>query len=250
MPRCVDCRNSCVYSVCPASSQRNHVFVGRRGKNVSQCRAHCGQRQGITGQRSANSPHIKVVFGHANSDAVGDLLCHPKGTAGNASPNGLTHGQHVGLEPVCAGPAPGTHREGVGFVNDPDRAVFRSQLSASVEVAGLRKHNADVGQRWFHQNRSNVAGLQRAFEVIHAVVIDHDGGFVQVNGCSDVAGPRHGLAVLVQDGKGLVNGSVVAPIVDHDLVPAGDLARMTDGIAVGIGGRQSELPQWKSEALL
>jgi len=45
----------------------------------------------------------------------------------------------------------------------------------------------------------------------------------------------------------LVDGAMIAPVVDHDQLPTGDLAGQPDGEAVGVGRGQGELPVGQAE---
>ena len=65
------------------------------------------------------------------------------------------------------------------------------------------------------------------------------------------AGPMlpgaRGAAVVADRCEGLVDGAVVAPVVDEDLRPAGDLPGQPDREPVGVRGRERELPVRQAE---
>ena len=65
-----------------------------------------------------------------------------------------------------------------------------------------------------------------------------------------VVGARHGRAFFVERDEGFVHGAVIAIVEDQHFGAPGDHARHAQGMTIGVGGGERELPVRKSEAAL
>ncbi len=125
----------------------------------------------------------------------------------------------------------------------------RVSVPHRVVVALVREHDADVGQGRLDQHAGDVAVSELALQRLDVVDLDDAGGLGRVHRRPDVAlAGKHGLPVVPELDEGLVDAAVVAPVLDQDLRPAGDLAAEPDRPAVGVGRRQRELPQRQPES--
>ena len=70
-----------------------------------------------------------------------------------------------------------------------------------------------------------------------------------MNWHSDVVMTRNGVAVIVQHCKGFVYGSVVAVVVDSNLLSPGYVTGVAQNVTVGVGCGEGELPLWHPKAL-
>ena len=88
---------------------------------------------------------------------------------------------------------------------------------------------------------------QLALEPVEVVDLDHPGRQAGVDRGADVVRPG-GDAAVGDDRERLVDGAVVAPVVDEHLRAAGRLAGEPDREPVGVGRGQRELPAGEAEA--
>ena len=123
----------------------------------------------------------------------------------------------------------------------PSRVPCRRVRSRSAGVpAGLGQQQVDVvAHRGLGEHQGDVTGLQRG---------PHRAGVVEL-GNADPAGDALGQAALqrghllpVQVHQALLEVAVVVPLEQHDRLAAGGGSRQPDGLGVGLGGGQGELP--------
>ncbi len=88
-------------------------------------------------------------------------------------------------------------------------------LPDGVEVARLGEHDADVGQRGLHQQTGHVAFGQASVKRV-GVVERHDRGRERDVDLWAEPARTGDDPVAVEDGEGLVDGAVVAPVHDRD----------------------------------
>ncbi len=226
---------------------RNHVAVGRLGHDLFQRGADGPERERVGRQRAAEAVMIDPRPGgqglHPLSDRVGQAV----DGAGDTGRQHLAQHQHVGFEPELRRAAPRPEADGVGLVDDQQRAGFpRHAPQRRVEAVHRRDH-ADIGHMRLGQHRRHVAIGQRPFQRLDIVELDHLGNVGQVEPVGIDAMLGHHLAVP-QLGLGLVDRAVIFAVEDQDLPAPGQDPGQADGEAVGIGGRHRHLPEGKPEA--
>ena len=180
-------------------------------------------------------------------DAVGDLAGHAERPRRDAAGDRLAEGEHVGLEAVRGRPAARPGRERVRLVDDQHGAVPAGQLAQRVVVAGVREHDADVGQRGLAQDGRDLTGRERLLQPVDVVELHGDRGLGRVDRRADVAAPGDRTPRVVQRRERLVDAAVVAEVVHDDLAPAGEVPGVAHGVPVGVGRGQGELPQRQPE---
>ena len=84
-------------------------------------------------------------------------------------------------------------------------------LADRVEVARLGQHDADVGERGLHQQAGDVALGEPAVEGVGVVEGEDGRGDGHVDLRTHAARARDD-PVALEDGEGLVDGAVVAPV--------------------------------------
>ena len=134
---------------------------------------------------------------------------------------------------------PGAQR--VRLVDDQQRARRPGQLAHPGEVALVREHDADVGQRGLHEDRGDVAVGEGRLQGREVVEGHHPGRQGHVHLRAERAGAGDHL-VAVEHGQGLVDGAVVAPVHHRDLRPAGQVPGEAQHEPVGVGRRHRHLP--------
>ena len=180
------------------------------------------------------------------SDPVRELVAHAVRTRRDARRDRLPDRDDVRLEAPGQGAAARPGREGVGLVVDQERAVAPGQLADPLEVARVRQHDPDVGERRLHEHGRHVAVGQLALEPLEVVVLGDPRGDPHVDRCTDVALARL-RAVRTDDDEDLVDRAVVAPGVDQDLGSLGDLPDEPDRPPVRVGRGEGERPQREPE---
>ena len=219
---------------------------------VAQCRrqgrAHRGQGKRIAGERAPDARRVDVVRSDGGVDSGGDLGRHPVRRDRHAAADGLADDEEVGLQAplACRSPGPGT--QGVGLVDDEQRARSIAQLAQRLVEAGVGLDDADVGERRLGEHTGDVAGSQRGLERVEVVELHHLGRLGEGDGGADGARPSADLAGVVEGGERLVDGAVVAPVEDEDLRPTGEVPGETEHETVGVGGGHRQLPCRESEA--
>ena len=180
-------------------------------------------------------------------NARGELGAHAVGAERHAAGDRLADRQQIRVEAVLGRVAAGPAADGVRLVDRQQRARLAGELAQRLVKARLGQDDADVGQRRLGQHQRDVAGGELALECLDVVELDHPGRLGELHRWADVARPGDD-GVAVEGGEGLVDGAVVAVVEDQDLRPAGDLAGDPDREAVGVGGRERELPVAAAEA--
>ena len=120
-------------------------------------------------------------------------------------------------------------------------------LTDSLEVALLRQHDPDVGQRGLHQQARDIALAQPPVERLEVVERHHGRRDRHVDLRAERTRPRHDPAA-VQHREGLVDGAVVAPVHHRDPRPAGQVPGEAQHEPVGVGRRHRQLPGRHPEA--
>ncbi len=166
---------------------------------------------------------------------------------GNTAGDGLADDKEIGLEAVGVGVAAGAGANGVGFVDDQERAEFSREGGGFFPVAGLGMDDADVGEDWFGEDAGDVLVREFRFERGEIVEFDDAGGLDWINRRADVAAAGAGDAVVERD-VGFVHRAVVAVVEDQDFWALGDFAGGADGEAIGVGGGECELPVGEAKA--
>ena len=161
---------------------------------------------------------------------------------------GLPIGDEVGLEPVRRGVAAGPGADGVGLVDDEQRARLRGGGAQRVVEPRLGQDDADVGEGRLGQHAGHVARRQRGAQRLDVVERHHPRGQCRVDLRPEAAGSGHHRAVGPEDHERLVDGAVVAPVEHGHLRPAREVAGEAQHEAVGVGGAERELPRRQPEA--
>ena len=239
-----------LHAVGPAFAQREHAVERLVRQHLAERRPRGRQRQRVAGQRPADPADVRVLVARRGADPVGDLGREPVRRDRDPATDRLADHEQVGFEaPGLRRPArPGADR--VGLVDQQERAGPPGQLADGVEVSVVRQHDPDVGERRFEQHDRDVAILQCAFEAVDVVELDDARRLGDVDLRPDRALARHRPAAVVEHRERLVDGAVVAVVVDDDLRPSGDLAAEAQREAVRVRGRQRELPVGQPEAAL
>ncbi len=135
----------------------------------------------------------------------------------------------------------------MGLVVDEQRAVCAGQFAYGGQVAGLGQHDADVGERGFHEDGGDVAVRQLPLQLGGIVELGDTAGERDVAGSADVAGACGAVAVRSDDDERLVDAAVVAVAVHQDLGAVGDGTGEPDRPAVGVRRGQREAPAGEPE---
>ena len=226
----------------PAFRERDHPLEGVVGQDLAERRAGGRQRQGVAGQRPADAADIRVRHVRARQPG-GDLRAEPVGRRRDPATDRLADDDDVRVEAPGAGRAARPGADGVGLVDDEERARPPGDLADRVVVAGLGQDDPDVGQRRLEQDRRDVAVGEGRLEPGDVVELDDPGRLGDVDLRPDRSGDRHDRAVGAELGDRLVDRPVVAVVVDDDLGAAGHVAGQPEHPAVGVAGRQGELPR-------
>ena len=153
------------------------------------------------------TPPVSIDVGAlVGQDPVGQGCGQPERPARNAAADGLPDSHEVGVEPPGAGAAAGSRAEGMRLVVDQQRAVDPGQLPDRGEVAGLGQHDADVGQRRFHQHGGDVAVGQFPLERGHVVELHDPGRRRRIDRRAGIAWPARGPS-----GPAMMNVSSTLP---------------------------------------
>ena len=92
---------------------------------------------------------------------VRDFLREAVGGSGDSASDRFAEYEEVRIQLFGACVAAGAGADGVGLVDDEQRAVLARDLAQCVMVAGLGMHDADVGHGRFSQNAGDVAVSER-----------------------------------------------------------------------------------------
>ena len=136
--------------------------------------------------------------------------------------------------------------------------VWVSSMTSRVPVRRVRslerrvkphvgEYDPDVGHRRLGKHAGNVVRGQRLFERGEVIELDYSRGDRGVHRRADIAGPGDRTTVT-QHRKALVDCTVIAPVEDQHVAPAGDVACESDRESVGIGSGERELPDGEPEA--
>ena len=155
-----------------------------------------------------------------------------------------------GVEAVRSRVAARAGADRVGLVDDEERPVPAGELPHAVVVARFREDDAHVGQGRLHERDRNVTVSELALKAREVVELHDARRLGEGHRLADVPLPRPHGAVGPERGKRLVDGAVVAEVVDEHLRPAGDVAGEPDREAVGVRGRERELPPADAEPAL
>ena len=239
---------TCAHARLEALAERDHAPERLLGQDLGERRAHRREREHVGGERAADAADV----GELLLDRVVRLLRHrlrePVGGGRHAGGERLADREDVGLEPVRRRVAARPRADRVRLVDDQQRARAARRLAQRVVVAGLRQHDADVGQRGLGQHARDVAVGELALERLDVVELDHARRVRRRHGRADGALARDDAAVVRQRGERLVDGAVVAPVEHEDLRPARHRASDPEGEAVGVRRGQRELPVGQPEA--
>lgn len=159
--------------------------------------------------------------------------------------------KHVRLQVVQLGETARSTADGVGFINDEQRAVLSTQGLRFGPIALIRMNDTNVGHGGFSQNAGHIAILQGILQRLQVVEFDDFGGARRVSLRTHIARTRYGFArLLIQHDKGFVDGTVITPVVHQHVLALGNVTRQTQGEAIRIGGRHSDLPIGQAKAAL
>ena len=143
---------------------------------------------------------------------------------------------------------PGPDADRVGLVDHEQGAGAAGDLAQRVVVAGVGGNDADVGERGLREHAGDVAGCERGLERGDVVELDDLGRDRGVDRRTDVALARLHPTALEHPER-LVDGAVVAPVEDEDLLPPGRVPREPQYEPVRVGRAHRDLPERQSEAL-
>ena len=233
--------------------QGQHVGVGGIGHHLFQVGAHTAHRQGVGRQRGTHAA-VAVAFALLAGTCPGQL--HGAGhrraatihRARYAAGDRLAEGDEVRLELPGAGTAARTCGDGVGLVDDQQRAVTTGQLAQLLVEAGLRQDHADVGHRRLAEHGGHVFAGQRPLQGLEVVERHRAAELGEVVGLAEQAGAMHGAAVAAAN-QSVVDRAVVATVEYQHHLTTGDRTRPAQDEAVGVGGGGRYLPERQAEAL-
>src|SRR5216684_3299342 len=210
-------------AVVKALCERNHAFECGGREDVFESGAHGGQRERVTGERTADAADVAIFEMNAGGDALGNFFGDAERGAGNTAADGFAEDEHVGIEFPCGGASAGTGADGVSFVGDKKRAATASKFSGGGPVAVVGENDANVGHGGLGENASDIVMLEGVFEGVEIVKFDDAGGFGGIDGRADIAAARADDAVF-ERGEGFVNGAVVTVVEDEDFRALSDFA--------------------------
>jgi hypothetical protein len=115
----------------------------------------------------------------------------------------------------------------VRLVVDEQAAMLAGQRSHRSQVARLGQHDADVGERWLHQDGGDVTVRELALEGSGIVELDDPSCRPGIDWSPHVPCPGR-RSSRGGDDERLVHAAVVAVAVDEDLLSLGELADQPD----------------------
>ena len=137
------------------------MLEGVGGQDLAEGGPGRGQRQRVAGQRATDPAHVRILDRDRAADAGRDLGAEAVGGRRDAAADRLADDDDVGLEAPRTGRPAGTGADGVGLVDDQERARPAGDVADGVEVARLGQDDADVGQGGLEQDGRDVAVGQR-----------------------------------------------------------------------------------------
>ena len=224
---------------------------GDREVLVAQRRGERGpdraQRERTAGERAADAGDVDLVAQHRPGELPGDLGRHAVRRAGDAAADRLADHEQVRLQSPRRRAATGAGAHRVRLVDHQQHAVPAGDLADRRRVAVGGQHDADVGQRRFHEQARDVALGQPLVQRLEVVERDHRRGGGDVGLRTEGAGARHDGSGVVEHGEGLVDGAVVAPVHHRDPGPAGEMPGEAEHEPVRVGRGDGELPERQPE---
>ena len=234
----------------PAAKRSRRAIMRSNASSVSTSASvarAARERQGVARERAAHAAGVLEVGVLQGGDPLGQLGAHPVGADRHAAADRLAERDRVGLEAPGRGAAARAGAQGVGLVDDQQRAVAAAGLPHGGEEAVLGQHDADVRERRLHQHARHVAVASAASTVSSSL-----NSATRVVSAGSTAGPtlpaRERSVPPCERDERLVDRAVVAPVEDEHPRPAGHLAADPQEPAVGVGRRERELPERNAEA--
>ena len=129
----------------------------------------------------------------------------------------------------------------VGLIDGQQGAVPAGQVAQRLVPAGFRRQQVDaVGHHGLGQDQGDVAGLERPAQGVGVVELrdPHPAG----DALGQAALHDADLAAAVEVHQAFLEVAVVVPLEQHDHVAPCGGPGQPDGLGVGLGGRQRELP--------
>ena len=216
------------------------------GEDLEEGGAHRGNGERISGERASDAADVGGL--HVDPDSITHLRAHSVRGGGKPACDRLADHQHVRLEIPGPRASTWTGAERVRFVEDQDGAVAAGQRPERIVILGLRRNDPDVRHGRFGQDRCDPTICERGLERRHVIPLDHTGRHRRVDRWTDVPVSCPHPALGVQRGERLVDGPVVAVVIDQHDAALGDLAREPQRKPIGVGRRQRELPDRKTKA--
>ena len=236
-----------MHAVGPPLRQRDHarVVVGSEGRVERGADRRQGER--VAREGAADSADVGLVGAERAGELGRERGRHPERRGRHPARDRLADDEEVGFEAPRARAAR-ADADRVGLVDHEEGAGAAGDLAERVVEAGVGRDDADVGERGLREHAGDVAGRERGLERVDVVELDDLGGDRRVDRRSDVAGPRLHPTVI-EDPERLVDGAVVAPVEDEDLVAPGRVPREPQHEPVGVGRRHRDLPERQAETL-
>ena len=247
MPRQVKVGDDLGDAVGPRRSQRDSngkILLtqarGQRGPN-------CGDSESVAGQRSTDARCIDRIRTESESEPVRDLGGHAVCRSRHAPTDGLADHDEVGIDFPRARGATGTHADGVRLIDDQQHAVLAREFAYRGQIARLRQHDADVGERWLHEHTGNIATRERLLERIDVVELNHPGGERRIYLRTKRARASDNSARFIKHSKRFVDCAVVAPVHDDDLAAPGEMPSEPQHKPIRVGCGHCHLPRGQPE---
>ena len=226
-----------------------HMGVVLGGHHFREVRLEAGELQRVGRKRGAHAGMAGRAVGVRLFIAAGGFFRQPPDGSGQAACHAFADDEDVGRQGMNAGIAAVAGGDGVGFVDDEQRAIAARQGAQPVVEPGIGQDHARVGHDGFGQDGGNLAGGEGRLNSGEVVEFHASGQLAKVGDLTHQALPIGGLAVGEFHHR-IVNRAVVAAVEHKDLGPPGDGAGDADGKAVGIGCRGGDLPAEGAEGVL
>ena len=227
--------------------ERNHVRECGGSEDVFERGANGGERKRVACERAADAAGVAIFELNAAGDFLRDVRGAAVGGGGKSAGDGFADDEKIGLEAMRVSVAAGAGADGVGLVNDEERAEFSRECGGFFPVARVGMDDADIGEDRFGEDAGDVAMGEFPFERGEIVEFDDAGGLDRIYRRADISAARAGDAIVERD-VGFVHGAVIAVVEDENFGALGDFAGDADGEAVGVGGGESKLPVGQAEA--
>ena len=213
-----------------------------------QIGAQCGHRHRVGGEGGADPAVPWRLVAQRRFVAASDSLGHPPHCGRHSARDRLAANPQVRLKSVDAGVAAIAGRDGVGFVDQQQRAGVAGQPAERIVETVVGQDHRRICHHRLGDDARNVARRERVLERGKVVELDNCSARREVAMLTEQAGA--GLrSSLVELDHAFVDGAVIAAVEHQDLGPPGDRARDPQGEAVCIGRRQRNLPHRQPEGL-